>query len=58
MTKTIEFTREDAELIMDLLDDRLELEKSIHFDQERVSYLISLSNKFFDAFERDECYED
>lgn len=57
MTKTIEFTREDAESIMDILDDRLEREKADGADQERVSYLIRLSNKFFDTFEEED-YED
>lgn len=58
MTKTVEFTREDAQLIMDLIDDQLEREKAEGADQERVSYLISLSNRFFDTFEEVEDYED
>lgn len=53
MTKTIELTEQEAQWIMDMIDNQIEIEKSNSYLAEpgKLDHLIRLCNRIFDTFE-------
>ena len=58
MTKTVELTKQEAQWIMEMIDDQIEVEKSNSYLAEpgKLDHLIKLSNRIYDIFDDDEGY--